>query len=672
MPSRPIPNLLVPAVFLAIGLWLVPLTILGPEFKRMPGEPCDTGFSNYVLEHGFKWISGKDPSYFSAPFLYPAKDSITFSDNFLATLPGYSAFRLAGFDRERAYQAWFVSLFILNFSCAFWALRRLGHASVLAPLGAYLFAFMAPVIEEVTHPALLHLFPIPLAVCGFILWARSGSIKAFAGMCAALVLQFYGAFYLGAFLTVALVLFGLAWLAVNRRIGGDWTEVPGFELAACVAVSVAALWPLAMPYMATSQANGLTRFWSEISGQLPTVADMFRANPGNLLWGWTSDPAGILSFNNTMHIGILPWVGVATLLVLLLRGRANALLVSTLLVPVLLTVLTVNIAGFSLFKYVQWLPVFQSMRALTRIVLVEHFFLILILLGVAQITLEAIRAPWARRFFLAGLSLLAILDQHNTLLAHYGYDLAGRAREVAATRQEILRDAPNAKAVAYLPGPEQASSDCMTTVAAMLASQDVGVPVVNGYTSWFPKGFVFFTSTDCPTLSLWLLRNQALTDDPVSEGVGLAGPGARNGCAPRSWTRQAARADLLARFAAGGVKEDLVWALAMSGFSALGDNELWLGRSGELTLKAGESLTLEGVSIFPVEVRVYADGKDAGKLSFWGLPNRLTLGAPGKDVRYRFVANKVVVNATDGLLPDFPGVSVIFNRTAFQAARPGQ
>jgi hypothetical protein len=639
----------------------------------MPGEPCDTGFSNYVLEHGFKWISGKDASYYSAPFLYPAKDSITYSDNFLATLPGYAAFRLAGLDRERAYQAWFVSLFVLNFSCAFWALRRLGHASVMASLGAYLFAFMAPVLEEVTHPALLHLFPIPLAVCGFVLWAQSGSIRAFAGMCAALVLQFYGAFYLGAFLTVALGLFGLAWLALYRRIGGGWSDGAGFKVAVCIAVSVAALWPLAAPYMATAQANGLIRFWSEIAGQLPTVADMFRATPGNLLWGWTSDPAGLLSFNNAMHVGVLPWIGVLILLFMLIRKRTDVRLLATvLLVPVLFTVLTVSIGGFSLFKFVQWLPVFQSMRALTRVVLVEHFFLILVLLGVAKIALEQVRTSGVRHSMLAGLCVLAVLDQHNTLLAYYGYDLAGRAREIASVKNEIAQDARNARTVAYLPGPGGSSSECRLTVAAMLASQELGVSVVNGYTSWFPKGYSFYASTDCPTLFLWLLRNQALTDDPVSEGLGIAGPGAQYGCAPRSLTRQEARTELLARYAAGGDKEDLVWALSTKGFSTGGDNELWLGRSGELTLKAGESLTLEGVSIFPLEVRVYADGKDSGKLPFWGLPTRLTLGVSGKDVRYSFVADKVVVNAEDGVMPQFPAVSVIFTKATFQPASKAQ
>jgi hypothetical protein len=549
----------------------------------------------------------------------------------------------------------------------------LGHAPVIASLGAYLFAFMAPVIEEVTHPALLHLFPIPLAVCGFILWAQSGSIKAFAGLCAALVLQFYGAFYLGAFLTVALGLFGLAWLLVYRRMGGDWSDGAAFKVAVCVAMSVAALWALAEPYMATSQANGLTRFWSEIAEQLPTLADMFRANPGNLLWGWTSDRAGILSFNNAMHVGILPWAGVAVLLFLLFQRRTDVRLLATvLLVPALLTMLIVNIGGFSLFKFVQWLPVFQSMRALTRVVLVEHFFLILVLLGVAKIALDLVQSAWARHVLLAGLCVLAVLDQHNTLLRHYGYDLAERTRNIALVKGELQRDASNARAMAYLPAPGQSSSECGLAVAAMLASQELGLPVVNGYTSWFPRSYAFYGHTDCATLSLWLLRNQALTDDPVSYGVGCAGPGARPGCVPRSWTRQEARTELLARYVAAGDKEDLLWALSTKGFSSGGNNELWLGRRGELTLKAGESLTLEGVSIFPLEVRVYADGKDSGKLPFWGLPTRLTLGVPGKDVRYSFVADKVVVNATDGVLPQFPAVSVIFTKATFQPARTAQ
>lgn len=696
---------LFPACLLTLGLWLAPLGMLGPDFERMPGEACDSGFSNLVLEHGFRWLSGLEHTYLDAPFLYPFKKAVTLSDNFLSTLPIYALFRWAGADREGAYQLWFLSLFVLNFVCAGWALARLRHPPAAAALGAYLFAFLAPVLEEATHPALLHLFPIPLAVCGFILWAESGSRRAFAGMCAAVAAQFYGAFYLGSFLALALFLFFISWLVTHRgiaRIGAD-DENTGKNLlfaACCLAGLALVLLPLVLPYMETAQAHGLKRFWTDVSPQLPTLPDLFRASPGNFVWGWTSDPAEIRSFNNVMHLGIVPWLGVAVCLAAMIRRRCDKRVAAALLTVLLLAALTLRVGDFSLFKYIQWLPAFQSMRALTRVVLVESFLVILAFLWAAKFVLAGIRPDRLRRAAFGCLCLLAVLDQYNTQTSHYGYDKAGRLREIALIRQSIQSSlhqadtpAPAARSglpVVYLPAQEDAGGNCRTTVAAMLAAQDLERPIVNAYSSWFPRGFGFYWSSDCVELRRWMLRTQAASDVPLFDGLALAGPGApaaafgiaageaANGngsrqpverCLPVPADREAARSELLTVFAESGSKDALVGAFDATGFSEQGDNELWMGRQAALTLRAGESLTLEGVSFVPLAVRISVDGKSSGKMSFSGLPTRMTL-APSKTTRYVFVADKAFTSYGGAFSPAFPEVSVIFTSVRFQPAPP--
>ncbi|MFP5221272.1 MAG: hypothetical protein ACLGSA_03180 [Acidobacteriota bacterium] len=679
------------------------MTILGPGFERMPGEACDSGFSSVVLEHGFRWLIGQEPSYLDAPFLYPFQKAITLSDNFLSTLPIYSIFRLAGADREEAYQFWFLSLFILNFLCARWALVRLKHPPGLAALGAYLFAFLAPVLEEVTHPALLHLFPLPLAVCGFILWAETGSTRAFAGMCAAVVLQFYGAFYLGSFLVLALFLLGVAWLSTHRGIAGFGradgdAKISNLFVAGCwLAIATLALLPLVLPYLETSQANGLRRFWIDVAPQLPTLPDLFRASPGNLLWGWTSDPSQVRSFNNVMHLGLLPWLGMAACVIALIRKRLDKRIAAVLLTVFLLAVLTLRVGDFSLFKYVQWLPAFQSMRALTRVVLVESFLVILAFLWALQYALAWIRTDRLRNAAFGCICLLAVLDQGNILLDHYGYDKVERRMETAEVREEMRAAIALAGLagqagrtsqggpLAYLPAPQDAQGNCRITVAAMLAAQDLHRPVVNAYSSWFPRGYGFYWDTGCRELRRWMLRSQAASENALFSGLVLAGPGspppspasvvAENGPAPREAClpvpagREAARAELLEDFAQSGEKDALAWAIDASGFSRQGNNELWMGRTGALTLRAGESLTLEGVSFVPLDVRISVDGKSSGKMSFSGLPTRMTL-APSKTTRYEFTADKAFTSYGGAFSPAFPEVSVIFTSVRFQPAQP--
>lgn len=677
---------LVPACFLALGLWLAPLEILGPGFERMPGEACDSGFSSVVLEHGFRWLSGQEASYLDAPFLYPFKRAITLSDNFLSTVPVYSLFRLAGADRETAYQLWFLSLFVLNFLCARWALARLGHSPGLAALGAYLFAFLAPVLEEVTHPALLHLFPIPLAVCGFILWAETGSTRAFAGMCAAVVLQFYGAFYLGSFLALALFLLGVSWLATHKGIAGIGNADnggPGKSLliaGICLAGAALALLPLVLPYLETAQANGLKRFWTDVAQQLPTLDDLLRASPGNLLWGWTSDPSQVRSFNNVMHLGLLPWLGMAVCFAALIRKRLDRRIAAVLLTVILLALLTLRVGDFSLFKYIQLLPAFQSMRALTRVVLIESFLVILALLWAAKYMLDRVRSDLLRHAVFGCLCLLAVLDQRNTLMAHYGYEKSERQNEVALVRAEMqaaIARRGQEGALAYLPATQDAMGNCRVTVAAMLAAQDLHRPVVNAYSSWFPRGYGFYWDSGCRELRRWMLLTQSASDAPLFTGLVLAGPGSAvasqpgSVCLPVPENREAARSELLAQFAKSGEKEALAWAIGASGFSQQGNNELWMERTGALTLRAGESLTLEGVSFVPLEVRISVDGKSSGKMSFSGTPTRMTL-APSKTTRYEFTADKSFTSYGGAFSPAFPEVSVIFTSVRFQQALPSK
>src|SRR5271166_5510507 len=56
---------------LAMGLVLQPLRLIGWEFRDLPGDQYDAHFNLYVLEHGWQWLSGIQPSFWNAPFFYP-------------------------------------------------------------------------------------------------------------------------------------------------------------------------------------------------------------------------------------------------------------------------------------------------------------------------------------------------------------------------------------------------------------------------------------------------------------------------------------------------------------------------------------------------------------------------------------------------------------------------
>src|SRR5579871_2971771 len=148
---------------LLLGLALVPLRAMGWNLHRIPGDLVDARFNNYVLEHGHHWLTGRERSFWDAPFFLPEPNVIAYSDCHLGTLPLYALFRFAGADRETAFQLWALAQFALNYLCCAWVLRRFGFGRVAATAGAYVFAFGMPVVGQINHLQLAPRFLVPVA-----------------------------------------------------------------------------------------------------------------------------------------------------------------------------------------------------------------------------------------------------------------------------------------------------------------------------------------------------------------------------------------------------------------------------------------------------------------------------------------------------------------------------
>ena len=76
-------------LFLFAGMLTVFHPTIFSGFALVQTDPGDTRFNNYILEHGFLWISG-DPlhtRFCDPPMFYPAKNTAAFSDILLGGRP---------------------------------------------------------------------------------------------------------------------------------------------------------------------------------------------------------------------------------------------------------------------------------------------------------------------------------------------------------------------------------------------------------------------------------------------------------------------------------------------------------------------------------------------------------------------------------------------------------
>ena len=80
----------------------------------------------YVLEHGFQWLTGGIPHFWSGGFFYPTNDLvIAYSDHHIGNLPIYIVLRLLRLDRETAFQLLIIIICFLNYGVSWWVLRKI-------------------------------------------------------------------------------------------------------------------------------------------------------------------------------------------------------------------------------------------------------------------------------------------------------------------------------------------------------------------------------------------------------------------------------------------------------------------------------------------------------------------------------------------------------------------
>ncbi|WP_243311386.1 DUF7024 domain-containing protein [Fundidesulfovibrio agrisoli] len=475
---------------------------------RIPGDLGDSRFNMYILEHGWRWLTGQAPSFWSAPFYYPAPDVTAYSDSHLGTLPFYAALRWAGLGREAAFPAWMALCSAFSFFACYGALRRLGAGLAGAAAGAWVFAFGLPVAGQLNHAQLLPRFCVPIAFAAWAAFLRGGAAGPLALALGALVWQTYCGIYLGYFLGLCLGLMTAAHLLAGGGepatawragfaarlavISGGWRGLPA-RLALLLAAG-AALVPLFAPYIRASRALGM-RQASEIEAMLPRLLSWFNA-PQSLWWSWATDFSSRLplAHEHPLFPGLAPLLALAALPLLALIGRDS---LARRAMPfwwcfALAAILTLHAGGHSLYMLlVSAAPGVGAIRSVTRIALVLLFPLA-VALAVGVTALERRlrqRAAAGSRFsvvLVAALAGLVLLEQAHLPLA--SYSLAEARARLEAVESGFGPARPDS--VLFLDAARAPGEPFyVVQLDAMLASQDMNIPTVNGYSGHFPPGY---------------------------------------------------------------------------------------------------------------------------------------------------------------------------------------
>jgi hypothetical protein len=369
--------------------------------------------------------------------------------------------------------------------------------------GAFFFTFGLPALAQENHAQLAYRFGIPLACYFFWRFFEQPRINSFLATVFWTVWQFFCSIYLGIFLVLLLIaLTILAPLFTSKiNIKGYVTAWPGRIWQAwvhanwkqrgvglvLVGVILFSLWILLAPYYMVTVEYGFLRKWKTVSALLPVWQSYLLAD-NSFFWHGISMNINDVNFRweHQLFPGIALTILIAAGLIFRFRSRMSRIAWLMFWAGVILILLTMNINGFSFYQIVWRIKGVNSIRAVTRIILVlmwpQAIFAAWSLNAIIQN--ERYKTNW--RLALAFI-LLVLLLAESIFYTHLTYKKAESVARIEQLTQQVPANLPKKPvlSVAYTGN----IPDYVHELDVMLMAQQLGYPTMNGYSGNFPPGY---------------------------------------------------------------------------------------------------------------------------------------------------------------------------------------
>ncbi|MFI5149774.1 MAG: hypothetical protein ACHQRM_08590 [Bacteroidia bacterium] len=506
--------------FLLYIFFFTIVPIFGKHFDRIPGDLIDARFNNYLLENGYSYLTQKDHIFWNAPFCYPEKNIISFSDNFIGQLPVYTLFRIGGLDNQSAYQGWMVVTFLLNFCICAWVLYKLSGSRIGALVGAFIFSFALPLFDQNYHSQMLARYAIPLAFYHLIRFLKNGRHLNFLYLLLSVVLQFYLSIYLGLLLSLALFC-GLTGYLIFYRRDVRFSELFAKRklrwLALHALLAGALLFVFMRPYVERSK-QPIVPMKETVMASLPEPSAYLLTSWNATSWrDLTHVPDGMKDFwNKFLFPGGVAAAAVLAFLVMLiingyrliLRMPESGLKLGMVFLAgfLLIFILTTRFHEFTVYQLVYRIPGFKAMRDLCRVVNVELFFYAGMAALLVSLLLARIRNPWLRNMFATLLLIGVVVDNLYDPVNAVTYSKEGSRKQFMELVAKIKAhpDYRSYEAMVYMPAESKDYAGAVQ-IDAMLAAQYLKIKTVNAYTATCPAHFCeFAVHSNVENLKIWL------------------------------------------------------------------------------------------------------------------------------------------------------------------------
>jgi hypothetical protein len=483
------------------------------RFDHIAGNFGDARLVIYLQEHWYNVYRGRE-AWLSPPFFYPVKHVLAYTDTFFLQSFPYSLLRLAGLDPYVSFEGALMLFSWVGYGATVGLLRRLDVRRGFAIIGAVLFAYSNLFHIWAIAPQSYTIMLIPLVLLGVAKATSYGTLRrtrtllllSGAGIACSLIL--FSEFYTGWFFGFFALMVGALATSTHRELRSRCImfvrECWSLILPALLAASLALL-PFIITYGPAILSNQARPFNQVALYALP-FPDIVNVHVENLVWGRLLGRIDADYYNLGMAYGLPPGLlcGFVVVIALMLarrrvlpweRGDLRFALVSRSAAVVLL-------AWALLFKtrhHLLWHMVWHRVPGASAIRVTQRFQYQLSLAVVVAVV-AALSAAWdsaSRRTVpdrprRRGLALVAIgvasafllLEQVNLVKTHQV------SRREEQDRLGMISAPPfrcesffiQQAAVPRLPG-------IALQIDAMLLSQRLALPTINGYSGFNPPGW---------------------------------------------------------------------------------------------------------------------------------------------------------------------------------------
>ena len=492
------------------------------RFDLLFGDRGDTRFVVFICEHVFRAMLGRS-DFLSPPYFYDLTKTLGFSDAFLLYQIIYAPLRWLGAEPYLALLLTIMTLSIAGYGFLYALLRRFGHASVVtAVFSSFLFTFANNLYVNANHPQLFTIYYVPvvvyLAIYAITEIHEHKKLSLMASGIAGLLygLLFPTGFYVAWFFGIGLLIFVpifiiISWRAVRTWFAADPIRI-GILAFTFIDGFVVGLIPFALIYISVAMGAG-SRDLSQYLFDAPTFADVMNVGL-NFVWADLFEKIGLISDRQLLSGGeqgyaLTPGLQVLVLLSLLFGLRAQywdidcrnvlarAAIIAGAVVCIALFLVTIKIHDQSFFLVLfQLVPGAVGIRSGYRAMIVANFFAVIsVALAIGRVSQMLSRYSAANlkvkfaRVAVVALMVLGVVEQVNLTQG----SLVSRAFERAHFANV---GAPPTNCQSFYIASEPGQPPTSVQIDAMLITQKVGIPTINGYSSNFPSGWGLYDSTD--------------------------------------------------------------------------------------------------------------------------------------------------------------------------------